>query len=317
MTNSVFLDEGEQWLIPRNRSELIKEAVLAAGAAYNDEALVALRSRTTRTQLGNLQREEIAKTQEVISFSASVPGYGNMPAGIVTYKEDESGQGQITVAYHGTESYADLITDVQSWKQENKILGLEGAIHGGFNELYMQNRESLIALIEAVCEAHGKEVKDIKFLVTGHSLGGALSTIAAFDIKNNIAKDARIDLITFCSPRVFDAKGAAHFEKLMENRAIRIWRDNDIVPMVSPGTGFLGPFTGFKHVGQAEKLEARFEGYLPSIGNHELSHIRDDAFSSKEVKTSQHEGSWDWAGRKLSNMTNGAAKGLSWMRSWF
>jgi hypothetical protein len=341
MTDSILIDEeGEEWTIPQNRSELIAEAAKAASAAYNNEASIALTSTPTRGQFTNPARENLALTHEVVSFKAYVPGKGNVPAGIATYKEDKDGQAQIIFAFHGTESYADLVTDMRSWKQENnKILGLEGAIHGGFNESYMQCREGLIELFHAICKAHGKKSKDINVVFTGYSYGGAPAAIGGFDFKKNIAPQARVDVITFCSPRVFDAKGAAHFEEVMKDRAIRIWRANDPIPMMSLGTRIVGFLTGFKHVGQAEKLKARFDGFLPRMANHDLKHIIEDATGKEEVKTSQHEGSWDWADRKFSDLTNGVAKaavnyknkisdiavrcaesiksGISWIKSWF
>lgn len=280
----------------RDNSSFIAAAAKAASAAYNDNELV----DDTRQRFENLERAELAESgQEIINFSANISGSGHTPTGFVTYKEAPSGKAQITVAFHGTENGADILTDLKAFKKKNDLLGIPGYIHGGINDRYMQSRESIIDILEAVLAVHKKKASDVEFLVTGHSLGGALATLAAADIKANLAKGACVELVTHCSPRVVDHKGAKYIEGLLD-RAIRVWRGNDLVPMVSLGSQFFfGFLTGFKHVGESVKLKSA--SFLPLL-NHSLALIKEDAVSKIKVKIFEHEGIRDWIKRKTKSL---------------
>ncbi len=69
-----------------------------------------------------------------------------------------------------------------------------------------------------------------KVFVTGHSLGGALATLATCHIKM-LGYD--VDLYTFASPRVGDPTFAKNFEKL---NCYRIANSEDLVTVVPPAT---------------------------------------------------------------------------------
>jgi hypothetical protein len=69
-----------------------------------------------------------------------------------------------------------------------------------------------------------------KVFVTGHSLGGALATLAACHIKM-LGFD--VDLYTFASPRVGDPTFAANFQGL---NCYRIANSEDVVTVVPPAT---------------------------------------------------------------------------------
>ncbi len=294
-----------RFAVVNSRAKLIKDAAIASDAAYNDSDLVAVKSNPIRNQWSFPYREEMERQgHQVISFSAISDEHGHVPAGIVTYKE-ENGIARITVSYHGSESVQDFKeANLRAFKQKNAELGIDGYIHGGFNTRYMQSRESLHDVIDMVISANGKSINDVEFLVTGHSLGGALAHLAAIDIKKNLANASKVDLVTFCSPRVVDAKGAAQMEELLDKRIVRIWRENDIVPTLSPGTrwGFdLGYFTGFKHAGESVKLKkkARFG----SLINHVLGPIIADAISEDDVEIDlNHVGYYAWMGNIVSKV---------------
>jgi predicted lipase len=78
--------------------------------------------------------------------------------------------------------------------------------------------------------------------VTGHSLGGALATLAALDLRISLGlPDVRV--VSFGSPRV----GNDIFSKWFEEEIGPHWRfthNRDIVPSVPPG------YMGFHHVAQ-------------------------------------------------------------------
>jgi len=284
-TSSTIVDEdGSSWIAPRRRSDLVATAAQAASAAYNDATVVGLKGSSLSAQAGFKSREELLQQgYEVTSFSATVPGAGNVPAGIVGYKD-----GEVIIAYHGSESVEDFTqVNLRAKKMTASDIGLTGYVHGGFKTRYLQSRDALRMVLEDTLARHG--LKSAKTMVTGHSLGGGLATLAAADLKKHFPALSDVDLVTFSSPRVCDHEAAENMEALLGGeRMIRIWRESDPVPMVSPGVQLLlGYFTGFKHVGQSYKLQSKTTGWfswLPSLTNHSLGSILEDAKRSEDVR---------------------------------
>lgn len=329
LTNSMWEDPVQGPVVAiQHRGNLVKDAVIASSAAYNDKDLVAVKSTPLSGRHGFAERQSMIEDgHQVINFNAISKKHGHVPAGIVTYKE-ENGKGRLTIAYHGSESLEDF-TEANLWafKRKNDDLGINGYVHGGFNTRYMESRESLFDAIEHILTINGKSIQEIDILVTGHSLGGALAHLAAFDIKKNLVNafnaTSKVDLVTFSSPRVFDHAGAEQMEKLLgNNRIIRIWRENDIVPAVSLGTPLFGGFIdGFKHVGQSCKLKANntWSEFLSNpIINHNLSTIKKDALSPDKVEIDQnHVGYRRWISNQVSKIAEAPAAVGRYIKSWF
>lgn len=85
--------------------------------------------------------------------------------------------------------------------------------------------------------------------VTGHSLGGALATLATAKLR--LEKDEPVNgLCTFGQPRVGDRDFAARFDADFAAKAFRYVNNNDIVPRV--------PFRalGYSHVGMFRYFDA-------------------------------------------------------------
>ena len=79
-----------------------------------------------------------------------------------------------------------------------------------------------------------KAYPNYKILVTGHSLGGALASIAAATISYNECASAEdIKLITFGQPRVGNSEYAASMDKLVPN-TLRVVNGRDPVVQVPP-----------------------------------------------------------------------------------
>ncbi len=267
--------------IANDRTNLIKSAAQAASASYNDTSLVTLKGRAPlRYQTGFKDRKEMLNDgHDVVSFSATIPGQGQVPAGIVTYKD-----GVITISYHGSECIEDFTEANLRLRQTlNDSLGLGGYVHSGFNTRFLQSREALDDVISDMLARHGKTAGEVKYVVTGHSLGAAIATLSAAHLKNNIAPESEINLVTFSSPRVLNHAAAASLEnKLGKNHMLRIWRDRDPVPAIVLG------ILGYKHAGTSIKLRAGT--YFMDLSNHDLGSIVHDAFKVEEVEVQPHEG---------------------------
>jgi predicted lipase len=106
--------------------------------------------------------------------------------------------------------------------------------HSGFLKTYLNMREW----------TH-EQVKDKKnVLVFGQSLGAAVATLAALDIKYNFS-EVNLDVILCGSPRVGNAAFKESFNKRIDSTK-RFVYGNDIVPALPP------KMLGFEHVCSSE-----------------------------------------------------------------
>ena len=121
----------------------------------------------------------------------------------------------------------------------------EGKLKRFITEGYQDDLELSSSLLQMIRRIQGNEfaIADIvakrlalhqkdkcKVFVTGHSLGGALATLAASHI-DSLGFD--VDLYTFASPRVGDMKFAESFKRM---KCYRIANSEDVVTVVPPAT---------------------------------------------------------------------------------
>ena len=179
-------------------------------------------------------------------------------AGTISLFRNITGSTEITIAFRGTESLADW-TEANfnsvmghSLEKNGEIFGnLSGRVHAGFLSRYQDCREDLLKQIRSLLENHGLESNNVTFNITGHSLGGALASIAAVDLRHALTIDKEhLKLTTFASPRVYNKKAAAAIDNLFGDNAVRVWMENDIVPAANLG------LIGYKHIGQSLKLRS-------------------------------------------------------------
>ncbi|MBD2257427.1 hypothetical protein [Pseudanabaena sp. FACHB-2040] len=123
---------------------------------------------------------------------------------------------------------------VQENQSSIEIPGIDddfGYVTAGFRGIYVSLRQKLI-------DALSKKPSNAKIFVAGHSLGGALATLAIPDILRNthFKHPESVVLYTFASPRCGDRTFALNFEKL----GVRHWRianTEDFVTMLPFPTG--------------------------------------------------------------------------------
>jgi triacylglycerol lipase len=134
------------------------------------------------------------------------------------------------------------ITD-QEWLQ-NLRLGMVpyllpnfGKIHEGFVQTYNLFREEIRETLE-------KTGFGGKLYIAGHSLGGALATIALPDIGARTGK-RRIELFTFGSPRIGDNAFVTAFNLRYSEHSFRIVNTSDMVGLIPPPAPIVGAVGGF------------------------------------------------------------------------
>ncbi len=169
-----------------------------------------------------------ANDQDQLHGTSGVPlfkhltGFGYIAQGIGAYK------GEALVALRGTDIVPDWLTDATIGVSS----GPTGTpVHMGFNTTY----KSFAPEIQAYFKSH----RPTAIHCVGHSLGGALATLAADYLSANTG--ARVELYTFGSPRTGGpafARGVT--ERLTAERIHRVYHPADPVPMV--------PLWPFAHV---------------------------------------------------------------------
>jgi hypothetical protein len=152
-----------------------------------------------------------------------------------------------TVSDDGWELTMNVLTDLKSYpanigfidksvpnaKKYSKI-----NVHAGFHNEYLRYREPIL---ESVSQHPDKNI-----YVTGHSLGGALAVLNAFDIAAHTQRP--VTVFTFGQPRVGGKEFRAAYEELVPD-TYRVVVDGDPIPR-TPGT-----LIDFEHMGNLLQLD--------------------------------------------------------------
>lgn len=167
---------------------------------------------------------------------------------------------QMVVAFRGTESRPDWITNVQAAKDP----GPWGRVHEGFQDAFL-----VCALLIGKMIGEMRRGRDI--WITGHSLGGALAVLLAATLEENGIEAA--GLYTYGAPRVGNSTFARRLNQALKGKPhYRVVNGGDIVP-------HLPSELRFDHAGRRRIL---VDGT-----------IRDDSRTWRGLK----EATWGWIGR--------------------
>jgi predicted lipase len=163
------------------------------------------------------------------------------------------------VAIRGTKTIWDWIADVDAVPVPYIPCPAAGLVHMGFQLVYEHIRGSVGGLLRANCQG----AKTI--WVTGHSLGGALAVLGAYDIFKNVNLGPVPQLYTFAGPRA----GAPDFAKTF-NAAIpecnRVVNFMDVVPQVP-----LPPL--YEHVGTETLVHGGFRPLDVTYAHHLTTYL--------------------------------------------
>jgi triacylglycerol lipase len=149
------------------------------------------------------------------------------------------------LAFRGTEkNWLDVQTDILA----RRVRTSSGRIHAGFRQAY----DSVAPKIEVSLKKIGKR----PLYITGHSLGGALATVATESLESNPKFEFQVAACySFGSPRV----GNAEYDPNIKSSFFRIVNTADIVTVI-PLLAM-----GFVHVGDIRFLERRNELFRRGI----------------------------------------------------
>jgi len=181
-------------------------------------------------------------------------------------------------AFRGTDEIADWLDNLNVLSQPSSL----GNIHTGFYKALMDiwpQMKSCIRSFRRTLDDHpGRSL-----WLTGHSLGGALATLAAATLIE--ADETFYGAYTFGSPRVGDRVFARNFNVEAKNKVFRFQNNNDLVsriPTRMMGYSHLGSFVYISEDGQLNTdigLWYRFidtiKGVIADIGEKGLDTITD------------------------------------------
>lgn len=155
----------------------------------------------------------------------------------------------VIISFRGTQvdKTADILADINIFRRD---LEGYGPVHGGFLNAYEGVREILEEKLEA------ESGRGLQIWITGHSLGGALATLASTTVIDRMKTDPSYQLngvYTFGQPRVGNSAFVENLEAAYDEHAfepMRYRHGDDLVSRI-PWRSL-----GYRHAGQLMHLAA-------------------------------------------------------------
>ena len=163
---------------------------------------------------------------------------------------------EIVVAFRGTEQtqWKDLLTDVKVMPTTLNAEGVttmnlfannsEVMVHNGFLTAYQSVRNVIFSQIKGIVTA---DENHWSIYVTGHSLGGALATLFAYECSKAELGDVEVVMYNYGSPRVGNKAFAEEFKAKVDS-SWRFSNVSDIIPTVPR-------FLGYQHVETSARIQ--------------------------------------------------------------
>jgi hypothetical protein len=131
----------------------------------------------------------------------------------------------IIVAFRGTASLDNWVTNL-NYKTISTDLCNGCTAHGGFWQSWLDSRKDVRAAVKQLVRLY----PNYKIAATGHSLGGAIASLAAAQLRND---GYNVALYSFGSPRIAGSK----LSDYITNQAggnYRVTHWNDLIPRIPP-----------------------------------------------------------------------------------
>ncbi|WP_036718018.1 lipase family protein [Paenibacillus harenae] len=164
------------------------------------------------------------------------------------------------LAFRGSGSAVDWVSDFIAQQTAYRPVKNAGLTHKGFTDIYMSARSQILSIMKQL-------PSDKPLFVTGHSLGGALATLAAFDLASNSSFKSPI-VYTFGSPRVGDPTFVNAYNAAVGTHW-RIQNEYDIVPHL-PTLVYQSPNTKQTYYYMHVKGEVMRSFRIGSIGGNHI-----------------------------------------------
>ncbi|KAJ7922911.1 alpha/beta-hydrolase, partial [Mycena leptocephala] len=140
---------------------------------------------------------------------------------------------EIVVALRGSTSAQDFVTDAEIVLTPFVSPGVNApagsTAHTGFLAAWNAVAPTVISTVRAQVAAH----PGYQLVSTGHSLGGALSSLAGISLQQNFPGNT-VRMYTYGQPRTFNPTGANFINAQFGSRAFRAVHTTDGVPTIIP-----------------------------------------------------------------------------------
>lgn len=160
---------------------------------------------------------------------------GLYPVDTHVYLLEEPAANRLIVAFRGTEGFSDWKDWVNNASFDPVPYGgpyIE--VHGGFLAAYSSVRVQLGEAISTRLQSNTAAESPVEELCfTGHSLGGALATLAASEFRRDLPDDVAITVHTFGAPKVGSLYFTFDYNGLLPN-SYRVVNQGDPVPEFPP-----------------------------------------------------------------------------------
>ncbi len=185
----------------------------------------------------------------------------------------------MVLAFRGSQEPQDWMTNFTTrlrnfTVRKNGVTGVssyKGRVHTGFFLAWAIIEKSVLSQLQRwQCDLieEGKRLPPL--YITGHSLGGALATMATAALVDHGINVAGV--YTFGQPRVGDRTFVSQLNLNTGGRVFRFVNNNDIVPHVPPPFSVWNPTRLYGHVGTAKYFDAKG---LITANNKFLARLRD------------------------------------------
>jgi len=144
------------------------------------------------------------------------------------------------ISFTGTFFFGQWLSDLDASQVPPRGIGTahytHTLVHSGFYKLYMSIQEKLHEAL--------KKYPSSTLFITGHSLGGALANLCAYDLASSFKN---MIVYTFAAPRLGNLAFASAYDNMIsKSNSYRIFNTEDVVPDTPPP--ILGNYI-YEHVG--------------------------------------------------------------------
>jgi triacylglycerol lipase len=136
------------------------------------------------------------------------------------------------IAFRGTDDVGDWIANLD----RRAVRTPHGEVHRGFHDSYQRLKSQITSIIESE--------QPEQLWITGHSLGGALAVVCAYDLAANEDKEIN-GLVTFGQPMVVRSEMADHLDDVLLGKFAHYVHAMDLVPRIPPSFQHCGSMVWF------------------------------------------------------------------------
>ncbi|KAM0805935.1 Lip3 precursor [Usnea florida] len=179
--------------------------------------------------------------------------------GVTGYLAVDHTLGLTVLAFRGTHTIRNWAADFDAVLVPTDICS-ECFCHQGFYDSWRDSRTGILAALANTTTTYPTN----QLIITGHSLGGAIATIAAAEIRKSTAHPA--DLYTYGAPRIAGTVLSSYITNQNLGGNYRVTHYDDPVPRLPPLSP--GPLqdTGYVHI-SPEYYIATANGVVPGAGD--------------------------------------------------